>query len=244
MKLDMNFGFDTSVPGDAEVMKQVCAVLSGAPAETVVADATEKKVVIVPDKVDEDLKGKVVGAVKENIAEEAAPATPSAEEQAAEPAAIEPVIDPLTSSEDDMMKVSTDVLLKILKSLKIDPNATEGKNTNAKLRRLILDWRKTQVEAPAPASEDDDEQDEAPAAAGVASAKKMTYDEAKIELGPYFVNTKCAKYGTWRAGCQEFMKQHGACIENEDGTKTLKLSALGDADYSPLVNAIKAFYKL
>jgi hypothetical protein len=234
MKLDMNFSFDTSVPNDGEVMQKVCAVLSGAPVETVFADTTEKKVVIVPDEIVGTLQEKVEEAVKENIAEEAA-ANPEPEEQATEV-----VIDPMTSSEDDMMKVSTDLLLKILKGLKIDPNATEGKNTNAKLRRLILDWRKTQTSAPATTEDDDDEQDEAPAAT---TAKKMTYDEAKIELGPYFVNTKCSKYGTWRAGCQEFMKQHGACVE-VDGVKTPKLSALGDADYTPLVNAIKSFYKL
>lgn len=243
MKLDMNFSFDTSVPNDGDVMKQVCAVLSGAPVKTVVADATEKKAVVIPDKVVEAVKEKVVEAVKENIAEETAAPTEAVEE-AGDVQGL-PAIDPLTSSEDDMMKVSTDVLLKILKGLKIDPNATEGKNTNAKLRRLILDWRKTQAPSTAASSSDDAEQDEAPAAAPAATtAKKMTYDEAKVELGPYFVNTKCPKYGTWRAGCQEFMKQHGACIENEDGTKTPKLSALGDADYTPLVNAIKDFYKL
>ncbi len=244
MKLDMNFSFDTSVPNDGDVMKQVCAVLSGAPVKTVVADATERKVVVVPEEVVKDLKEKVVEAVKENIAEEAAPST---EEQANEPAAIEPAIDPMTSTEAEMMTASSDTLLKILKGLKIDPNATEGKNTNAKLRRLILDWRKTQTAAPEASEEADDQQEEAPAvtsALAATTAKKMTYDEAKVELGPYFVNTKCAKYGTWRAGCQEFMKQHGACIVNEDGTKTPKLSALGDADYTPLVNAIKAFYKL
>lgn len=239
----MNFSFDTSVPNDGDVMKQVCAVLSGAPAETVVADATEKKVVVIPDKVVEAVKEKVVEAVKENIAEETA-ASAEAVEEAGDVQGL-PGIDPMTSPESDMMQASSDTLLKILKGLKIDPNATEGKNTNAKLRRLILDWRKTQTATPE-AAEDDDEQDEAPAATSsptAHTAKMMTYDEAKIELGPYFVNTKCPKYGTWRAGCQEFMKQHGACTET-DGVKTPKLSALGDADYTPLVNAIKDFYKL
>lgn len=239
MKLDMNFSFDTSVPNDGDVMKQVCAVLSGAPVKTVVADATEKKTVVIPDKVVEAVKEKVVEAVKENIAEETAAPTEAVEEAAP----VEPVIDPMTSTEAEMMTASSDTLLKILKGLKIDPNATEGKNTNAKLRRLILDWRK------AHAASSDDKEEEAPAAttaAGVTTAKKMTYLEAKHELEPYFVGTVCKTHGTWRKGCQAMMVEYGACIENEDGTKTPRLSALGDGegDYAPLVNAIKDFYKL
>lgn len=240
MKLDMNFSFDASVPSDVEVMQKVCAVLSGAPVETIGNDsASVNPVAVILDEFVNGLKEKVVEAVNESIAEEAA-AGPGPEEQTSEV-----VIDPMTSTEAEMMAASSDALLKILKGLKIDPNATDGKNTNAKLRRLILDWRKTQTSAPATTEEDDDEQDEAPAAAPEATtAKKMTYDEAKIELGPYFVNTKCSKYGTWREGCQAMMKEHGACVVNADGTKTPKLSALGDADYTPLVNAIKSFYKL
>lgn len=43
-----------------------------------------------------------------------------------------------TYTEDELMEMETKELLKLCKSMGIDPDETEGKNTNKKLRKLIL----------------------------------------------------------------------------------------------------------
>lgn len=43
-----------------------------------------------------------------------------------------------TYTEDELMEMDTKALLKMCKEMGIDPDATEGKNTNKKLRTLIL----------------------------------------------------------------------------------------------------------
>ena len=220
----MKFSFDSSVEADMDVMKGICAVLAGVSATDVAADAKDVKAILVPDKVVADLKEKIVEAVKteetaKTQTEEAAPAT-------------EPVIDPLTSTEEDMMKASSDTLLKILKGLKIDPNKTEGKNTNKKLRDLILEWRKTQASGPAST---DDEDDEAPASTEDA-IEMMSYEEAKPLIEPFYSDIKK------RPAVQELMKKFGAKRTNADGSEACSLGALRDKneDYRPLVEAIKS----
>lgn len=59
-------------------------------------------------------------------------------------------------TEDELMEMSTKDLLKMCKSMGIDPDATDGKNTNKKLRNLILEAQ----DADADDDEDDDEDDD------------------------------------------------------------------------------------
>lgn len=59
-------------------------------------------------------------------------------------------------TEDELMEMSTKDLLKMCKSMGIDPDDTDGKNTNKKLRNLILEAQ----DADADDDEDDDEDDD------------------------------------------------------------------------------------
>lgn len=62
-------------------------------------------------------------------------------------------------TEDELMEMSTKDLLKMCKSMGIDPDATDGKNTNKKLRTLILNAQDTTADADAD-DEDEDEDDD------------------------------------------------------------------------------------
>lgn len=62
-------------------------------------------------------------------------------------------------TEDELMEMSTKDLLKMCKSMGIDPDATDGKNTNKKLRTLILNAQDA-TGTDADDDEDDDEDDD------------------------------------------------------------------------------------
>lgn len=59
-------------------------------------------------------------------------------------------------TEDELMEMSTKDLLKMCKSMGIDPDDTDGKNTNKKLRNLILEAQ----DATGTDADDDDEDDD------------------------------------------------------------------------------------
>lgn len=63
--------------------------------------------------------------------------------------------EPQSYTEDELMEMDTKELLKMCKSLGIDPDETEGKNTNKKLRKLIL---AAQENADGGKSADDDDE--------------------------------------------------------------------------------------
>lgn len=226
MKLDMNFSFDTTVPGDEGVMKKVCDVLSGNAVDTPsAAKPIEPRV----GKLEEKTEPKVEPA-KEPEAEKA-------------PAVQQNEIDPVSITESEMMNFDTSVLLSILDTLGIDPSKTSGKNTNKKLRDLILLWQKTEGKS-APASEepadddDDDEAEEAPAkqeVSGQEPEEALGYEEAKLIIKPFYDDP--AK----RQKIHTLMIEHGAFEEMGDGTKKQKLSALRDKgeSYAALVEAVK-----
>lgn len=95
------------------------------------------------------------GGGKDAPAEKPAPAkkpvpTPAPAKEAA-PAKAEKAY-----TEEELMDMEVKELLRICKDLGIDPNATEGKNTNKKLRNLILDVQEGVAGEAAPAKEDDD----------------------------------------------------------------------------------------
>ena len=62
-------------------------------------------------------------------------------------------------TEDELMEMSTKDLLKMCKSMGIDPDDTDGKNTNKKLRNLILEAQDA-TGTDADDDEDDDEDDD------------------------------------------------------------------------------------
>jgi hypothetical protein len=63
-----------------------------------------------------------------------------------------------TYTEDELMEMSTKDLLKMCKEMGIDPDETDGKNTNKKLRTLILEKQKEGDTD----SDDDEDADDAP----------------------------------------------------------------------------------
>jgi len=91
----------------------------------------------------------------------AAPAEPEEENEAAAPSDEEI----LSMSEEELMNVSVKDLTAVLKRNGVDPSKTEGKNTNAKLRKMILAL-----------GEQEEEPEEEPAAAPAPKASKPKLD--------------------------------------------------------------------
>ena len=93
--------------------------------------------------------------------EEPAKPTPTPARKPEPTDAPEPAAEATTSkkyTEDELMDMETKDLLKMCKEMNIDPDATEGKNTNKKLRKLILEAQKggaaqEKPAKPAPAEE-------------------------------------------------------------------------------------------
>lgn len=232
MKLDMNFNFDTSTPGDESVMQKVCAVLAGADAKTVTTEAAPLKVepIVIPKEVIE----KLVEKIKENATEAQVEKLDShiaevveTQIQREQPT---PKFDPETATDVEMTAMKTDDLLAVCEELGIDPKKTAGVNTNKKIRTLILDWQKSS--ASKPTVEEDDEH-EAPAASAT-TIEPMGLVEARTLIEPFF-NTADRK-----AVVQKLMIEHGAKKVNAAGQTVCSLGVL-DAegkDYRPLVNAI------
>lgn len=128
---------------------------------------------------------------------------PTFEEATREPAAASPAPAPAASgaevSEDDaqdelpvyaerdLMEMPTKELLAICDKLGIDPDAQEGKNTNKKLRLLILDAQEGMKPAPKATSKSvskaDDDTDDLPFEDSMpksAKTKDFTHDVAKV----------------------------------------------------------------
>jgi pyruvate/2-oxoglutarate dehydrogenase complex dihydrolipoamide acyltransferase (E2) component len=141
----------------------------------------------------------------------------------------------LKLTEAKMMGMDTAFLTDIAKQVGIDVNATLGRNTNKKVRELILDWQDS-IKAPA------SPRPESPS--GNTPDGPMDYSEAKNIVSKYFIDVPCSAYGTRRKGCQAMMLKFGAFSVNEDGAKIAKFSALRDKgeDYRPLVAAIRQLY--
>lgn len=90
-------------------------------------------------------------------------------------------------AERDLMEMSTKELLAICEKLGIDPDAQEGKNTNKKLRLLILDAQEGMKPAPKATSKSvskaDDDTDDLPFEDSMpksAKTKDFTHDVAKV----------------------------------------------------------------
>lgn len=243
MKIEMKISLDTELEGEAGVLAQISQVFTD-------AVGTPKKTVVVPEAVVAKLVEEVKEAVKapepEQVSEDKAePATEP--EQAAEPEQVVEEVkcdEPrevmteekiLKLTEAKMMGMDTGFLTEIAKQVGIDVNATLGRNTNKKVRELILDWQDS-IKAPA------SPRPESPS--GNTPDGPMDYSEAKNIVSKYFIDVPCSAYGTRRKGCQAMMLKFGAFSVNEDGAKIAKFSALRDKgeDYRPLVAAIRQLY--
>lgn len=131
---------------------------------------------------------------KEEDPKPAKKSAPTFEEATREPAAVSPApaVSEAEVSEDDtqdelpvyaerdLMEMPTKELLAICEKLGIDPDAQEGKNTNKKLRLLILDAQ----EGTKPVAEADDDTDDLPFEDSMPKpakkGKDFTHDVAKV----------------------------------------------------------------
>ena len=75
-------------------------------------------------------------------------------------------------SEDELMEMDVKEMKKILKELGIDPDDFDGKNTNKKLRKLIID-----AQAGSETSDDEDDDDEKPAKKSKTAKKDDSEDD-------------------------------------------------------------------
>lgn len=138
---------------------------------------------------------------KEEDPKPAKKSAPTFEEATREPAAVSPApaVSEAEVSEDDtqdelpvyaerdLMEMPTKELLAICDKLGIDPDAQEGKNTNKKLRLLILDAQEGTKPAPKTTSKSvskaDDDTDDLPFEDSMpksAKTKDFTHDVAKV----------------------------------------------------------------
>lgn len=138
---------------------------------------------------------------KEEDPKPAKKSAPMFEEATREPAAVSPAlaVSEAEVSEDDtqdelpvyaerdLMEMPTKELLAICEKLGIDPDAQEGKNTNKKLRLLILDAQEGMKPAPKATSKSvskaDDDTDDLPFEDSMpksAKTKDFTHDVAKV----------------------------------------------------------------
>lgn len=129
-----------------------------------------------------------------------------------------------TYSEDELKSMDNDDLKELATGLGIDWATEQGKNTNAKLIRLILENYKG-GEAPAPAEKVEEAEASAPAATTEKSAETesdVSLDDLKIELG--------VKVDTNRDAIVAKLKEFGAT----------KLSNLPEENYSEMLTFLKA----
>lgn len=84
-------------------------------------------------------------------------------------------------SEDELMEMDPKEIMKLCKSLGIDPDATEGKNTNKKLRLLILDAQKGST-SPSKKTDKKEENDEITSIVEGLDAQELKEKEAIMQL--------------------------------------------------------------
>lgn len=108
------------------------------------------------------LSGRVINKPE---ADKQAPAAPAAAPEEENEEAAPSDEDILSMSEEELMNVSVKDLTAVLKRNGVDPSKTEGKNTNAKLRKMILAL-----------GEQEEEPEEEPAAAPAPKASKPKLD--------------------------------------------------------------------
>lgn len=217
MRLD--FHFDTE-QDDAQLIKDVCAVLAGVPVKTDVTGPAESKPV---------LAAPVRDVPKSEPARQVESQTAPKEE--AEETSVRKV-QPYDLSEDELKALPTDVLLDMLKDLGVDPDKFSGKNTNKKLRDLILSCSDG-VRPQEPSDDDDEGLDEGKVPVAGEAHAPMTYEQAKPLVSPLWRDSEKKKI------IQGIMVKHG-CVKEEGGVKRPQFAAFEaiGKDYRAMVEEI------
>lgn len=224
MKLD--FHFDTE-QDDVQIIKDVCAVLAGV---SVKADATGP---------DERKPLPNVSSLAEPASKHKTPEpeqTPAVEPQVGPAEKVEEApsrkVQPYDLSEDELKGLPTDVLMDMLKDLGVNPDKFSGKNTNKKLRDLILACSDG-VRPQEPEDDTDDEEANAPKAVSSEAHAPMTYEQAKPLVTPLWRDPEKKKI------IQGIMVKHG-CVKDEGGVKHPQFAAFEaiGKDYRAMVEEI------
>jgi len=222
MRLD--FHFDTE-QDDAQLIKDVCAVLAGVSVKTDVTGPAESKPVLAApaQEVPKSEPARQEPEPARQVESQTAP-----KEEAKE--TLTRKVQPYDLSEDELKALPTDVLLDMLKDLGVDPDKFSGKNTNKKLRDLILSCSDG-VRPQEPS--DDEDLDEAKAPVAGESHAPMTYEQAKPLVTPLWRDPEKKKI------IQGIMVKHG-CVKDEGGVKHPQFAAFEaiGKDYRAMVEEI------
>lgn len=92
--------------------------------------------------------------------------------------------------EDELMDMDVKELKGILSDLEIDPDDFDGKNTNKKLRKLILDAQKGTGTTESDEDDEDEEEEEAPKKKAVKKVKNEVEDDDEDEKSSGSVTSK------------------------------------------------------
>ena len=222
MKLDFHLDSEQDSP---ELIKEVCAILAGIPVKTDVTGPAESKPV---------LAAPVQEAPKSEPARQEPEKAPQAETQTApkEEAKETPTrkVQPYDLSEDELKALPADILLDMLNDLGVDASKFPGKNSNKKLRDLILSCSDG-VRPREPS--DDEDLGEAKAPVAGESHAPMTYEQAKPLVTPLWRDSEKKKI------IQGIMVKHG-CVKEEGGVKHPQFAAFEaiGKDYRAMVEEI------
>ena len=152
-----------------------------------------------------------------------APSAPARKSEPSAPAAKKdapaPKSGPATSAatkytEDELAEMDTKDLLKMCKEMGIDPDATDGKNTNKKLRKLILEAQKNGVKSTP--SADDEPEDE----------NEETSEESNDDL---------------TSKVSEILEDFDAGKKNKKKTVAAIVALVDDADEDKVAELVEAF---
>lgn len=148
-------------------------------------------------------------------------------------------------TEEELMALSVDELLAICKKRGIDPKGTPGKNTNKKLRVLILD-----AQGEVDPEEEEEEEEEAPVAKKAAGKKAAVKEEeeeeeeAAVEPPTAKVIESVAK-GLLKGAIDvaEAIEQLGGGVDKAAAKKLTALAADDDTTLADLKGFIESLYE-
>jgi hypothetical protein len=221
MRLD--FHFDTE-QDDAQLIKDVCAVLAGVSVKTDVIGPAESKSESEPARQEPEPARQEPEPARQ-VESQTAPKEETKETPTRK-------VQPYDLSEDELKALPTDVLLDMLKDLGVDPDKFFGKNTNKKLRDLILSCSDG-VRPQEPSDDDDEGLDEGKVPVAGEAHAPMTYEQAKPLVSPLWRDFEKKKI------IQGIMVKHG-CVKEEGGVKRPQFAAFEaiGKDYRAMVEEI------
>jgi len=224
MRLD--FHFDTE-QDDAQLIKDVCAVLAGVSVKTDVTGPAESKPVLAAPA--QEVPKSEPARQEPEPAHQAE--TQTAPKEEAEETSVRKV-QPYDLSEDELKALPTDVLLDMLNDLGVDASKFPGKNSNKKLRDLILSCSDG-VRPQEPSDDDDEGLDKGKVPVAGEAHAPMTYEQAKPLVSPLWRDSEKKKI------IQGIMVKHG-CVKEEGGVKRPQFAAFEamGKDYRAMVEEI------